>query len=76
MASAEESHGKGYAEVIVRHALEQGRQQSGIFRIVLHATAMGEPVYRRLGCETHTRFTCWLRMPAHSGATAERPDRH
>jgi ribosomal protein S18 acetylase RimI-like enzyme len=70
MATAEANRGKGYAEVIMRHALDQERQRSGITRTVLHATAAGEPVYRRLGYETHTRFTCWLKMPAPSGATA------
>jgi GNAT superfamily N-acetyltransferase len=69
MATAEAHRGKGYAEVIMRHALEHERQRSGVTRTVLHATAAGEPVYRRLGYETHTRFMCWLRMPAPSGAT-------
>ncbi|MCL4796611.1 MAG: GNAT family N-acetyltransferase [Bryobacteraceae bacterium] len=70
MATAEAHRGKGYAELIMRHALEQERVRSGITRTVLHATEMGEPVYRRLGYETHTVFTCWLKTPAPDGATA------
>lgn len=70
MATAEAHRGKGYAELIMRHALEQERLRSGITRTVLHATEMGEPVYRRLGYETYTVFTCWLKMPAPEGATA------
>lgn len=69
MATAEAHRGKGYAEAIMRHALEAERSSSGITRTVLHATEMGEPVYRRLGYETHTVFTCWLKMPAPEDAT-------
>ncbi len=62
MATAEDHRGKGYAEAIIRRALEAERRRTGITRTILHATAMGEPVYRRLGYRTHTVFTCWARM--------------
>jgi GNAT superfamily N-acetyltransferase len=63
MATAEAHRGKGYAEAIMRHGLEEEKRRSGVERTVLHATAMGEPVYRRLGYESHTVFTCWVKMP-------------
>lgn len=63
MATAERHRGKGYAEAIMRHGLEEEKRRSGVERTVLHATEMGEPVYRRLGYESHTVFTCWVKMP-------------
>lgn len=63
MATAEAHRGKGYAEAIMRHGLAEERRRSGVERTVLHATAMGEPVYRRLGYECQTVFTCWVKMP-------------
>ena len=40
---------KGYAEVIVRHALQAAHEATGLTRTVLHASDAGLPVYRRVG---------------------------
>jgi GNAT superfamily N-acetyltransferase len=40
---------RGYAEVVLRHALEESRREWGHERTVLHATTMGYPVYLRMG---------------------------
>jgi GNAT superfamily N-acetyltransferase len=69
MATAESHRGKGLAEAIMRRALADEEQRTGARRTVLHATEMGEPVYRRLGYQAHTAFTCWMGMPVQTGAT-------
>jgi GNAT superfamily N-acetyltransferase len=40
---------KGYAEAVVRHALQAAHEATGLTRTVLHATDAGFPVYHRLG---------------------------
>ena len=50
---------KGYAEAIMRHALEDARSRRGIERSVLQSTATGLPLYQRLGYETVTRFAVY-----------------
>lgn len=62
MATAEAHRGKGLAEALMRRALADEKQRTGATRTVLHATEMGEPVYRRLGYQAHTAFTCWAKM--------------
>ena len=37
--------GKGYAEAVMRHAIEQGQTGMGKRRIVLHPSDMGLPLY-------------------------------
>ena len=41
--------GKGYAEAVMREAIEQGQTGMGERRIVLHASDMGLPLYRSMG---------------------------
>ncbi len=40
---------KGYAEAIVRMALQRAHEATGLTRTILHATDAGHPVYRRVG---------------------------
>lgn len=40
---------KGYAEAVMRHALAESASALGITRTALDATAMGEPIYQRMG---------------------------
>lgn len=40
---------KGYAEAVVRHALQAAYEATGLRRTILHATDAGFPVYRRVG---------------------------
>jgi len=47
----------GFAETVMRHALEEARQKYGIERTILHATAAGLAIYQRMGYEPVTKFT-------------------
>ena len=49
VATLPEEHGKGYAEAVMRHAIEKGRARMGKRRLVLHASDMGQPLYRSMG---------------------------
>ena len=49
--------GKGYADTVVRHAIAQGRLTTGAASTTLHATPMGEPVYRAMGYALTAGFT-------------------
>ena len=49
VATLPEAHGKGYAEAVMRHAIEQGRRAMGFTRMTLHASDMGRPVYLAMG---------------------------
>ncbi|MEO3978037.1 GNAT family N-acetyltransferase [Streptomyces sp. CAU 1734] len=40
---------RGYGEAVTRRALHEGFRATGSTRAVLHATAAGAPVYRRIG---------------------------
>jgi len=55
----------GYAEAIIRHAVEEARRAWGIERTALHATPAGLPVYVRMGYRPVTRFHLYLYMPGH-----------
>lgn len=49
VATVPEARGKGYAEVITRHAIASTARESGLRRVILQSTAQGERLYRRLG---------------------------
>jgi GNAT superfamily N-acetyltransferase len=49
VATIPEARGNGYAESIVRHALRNAHQETGLTRTILHATDAGFPVYKRIG---------------------------
>jgi GNAT superfamily N-acetyltransferase len=40
---------KGYAEAVMRKAIELAQAESGLRRIILHATDMGQPLYQSMG---------------------------
>ncbi len=53
-------HGrKGYAEAVIRHALERAREETGLERTILQACAAALPLYRRMGYEIVTRFAVY-----------------
>ncbi len=49
VATMPENRGKGYAEVITRHAIAAAARESGLHRVILQSTALGERLYKRLG---------------------------
>jgi ribosomal protein S18 acetylase RimI-like enzyme len=49
VATLPEEHGRGYAEAVMRQAIEQGRAGMGKRRMVLHASDMGQPLYQSMG---------------------------
>jgi ribosomal protein S18 acetylase RimI-like enzyme len=40
---------RGYADTVMRHAIEAGRRHIGSDKITLHATEVGQPTYERMG---------------------------
>jgi GNAT superfamily N-acetyltransferase len=55
VATVPEAHGQGYAEAVMRHAIEQAGRAMGPARMTLHASDMGRPVYRAMGFEPGAR---------------------
>lgn len=51
-----EHRGRGIAEAIVRHAVEQATLDSGIVRTVLQSTSFGYDLYRRMGYRTASQI--------------------
>ena len=49
VATRAEARGKGYAEAVVRQALQAGHEATALTRTILHATDAGFPVYKRVG---------------------------
>ena len=49
VATRPEAQKKGYAEAVVRFALQSAHEATGLKRTILHATDAGHPVYRRIG---------------------------
>jgi GNAT superfamily N-acetyltransferase len=56
VATAPEVRRKGYADAIVRHALQTAHEATGIKRTVLHASDAGYPVYLRIGYHPTAKF--------------------
>jgi GNAT superfamily N-acetyltransferase len=56
VATAPEVRRKGYADAVVRHALQTAHAATGIKRTVLHATETGYPVYLRIGYHPTAKF--------------------
>ncbi len=52
---------KGYAEAIVRHAVGEARSRLGLRYSVLQSTAVGLPLYQRLGYEIVSHFAVYTR---------------
>ncbi len=55
VATMPDAHGNGYADAVMRHAIAQGQQGMGLSRVTLHATDMGQPVYRAMGFEAGSK---------------------
>jgi GNAT superfamily N-acetyltransferase len=51
---------RGYAEAVMRHALEVAAATYGETPTVLHATDAGRPVYARMGYETISTHTAFI----------------
>jgi GNAT superfamily N-acetyltransferase len=67
VATVPESHGKGYAEAVMRHAIEQASRAMGPVRMTLHASDMGRPVYRAMGFEAGARVMLLAPSDASAG---------
>ena len=61
VATLPEAHGRGYAEAVMRHAIEQARRalgltQGALTRMTLHASDMGRPIYHAMGFDVGSRI--------------------
>lgn len=52
--------GRGYAETVMRHALAEAREATGIQASVLQSTEQGLHLYTRMGYQPVTRFTVYM----------------
>ena len=59
VATRPDARKKGYAEAIVRHALQRAHKATGLTRTILHATEAGHPVYRRVGYHDTARILAY-----------------
>jgi GNAT superfamily N-acetyltransferase len=59
VATRPEAQRKGYADAVVRRALNAAHAATGIRRSSLQATEAGHPVYERLGYLDICRYTCF-----------------
>lgn len=59
VATAEDVRNKGYGSAVVRYSLQKAYEATGFIRSVLHATADGYPVYKRMGYEPVANFICY-----------------
>ena len=51
---------RGYAEAVMRHALDQASARFGVVPTMLHATEAGRPIYERMGYETIASHTAYI----------------
>lgn len=52
VATLPDAHGGGYAEAVMRRAIQYARDAAGPKRLWLHASDMGRPLYRSMGFAT------------------------
>ncbi|WP_213803982.1 GNAT family N-acetyltransferase [Granulicella sp. dw_53] len=71
VATLPEARRKGYADAVIRHALNAAYEATGIRRTVLHASNDGAPVYLRMGYRPIGNFMGYL--PAAEPETSENP---
>lgn len=64
VATAEAHRKQGYAEAVMRRALDAAARASGLSRTVLHASEAGFPLYKTMGYRAVTGFTGVGRPPA------------
>ncbi|WP_375759147.1 GNAT family N-acetyltransferase [Corallococcus exercitus] len=60
VATLAEHRRQGAAEIVLRRTLEEAKRAWGLERTVLHATAAGAPVYRRMGYRDVTSFCSYF----------------
>jgi GNAT superfamily N-acetyltransferase len=60
VATLPSHQGKGYAEAVMRRALDEARGAWGLVRTVLHATPAGNPVYTRMGYRPTSTFHVYV----------------
>lgn len=60
VATVPDQRRKGYAEAVMRHALEECRRATGLTRTTLHATEAGRPVYEKMGYRTAGHFLVFM----------------
>lgn len=53
------NHGRGLAETVMRHTIQQARQGLGLYRATLHATDMGRPLYQSMGFQSGGRILAY-----------------
>ena len=63
VATVPEAEGKGYAQAVVRHALQKAHEATGLTRTILHATQAGYPLYDGLRYRVSAHFTCYAPRP-------------
>ncbi|NOK09718.1 GNAT family N-acetyltransferase [Corallococcus exercitus] len=63
VATLAEHRRQGAAETVLRRTLEEAKRAWGLERTVLHATAAGAPVYRRMGYRDVTTFCSYFAPP-------------
>lgn len=59
VATAKAHRGKGFAELVIRNSLAEAKEATGLERTVLHATADGQAVYKRMGYHDVVKFPCY-----------------
>ncbi len=62
MATATDARRRGLAAEVLRALLGDARDR-GQRAVVLQATALGHPVYRKMGFRDLEAWTCWVRRP-------------
>ncbi|MFL5348420.1 MAG: GNAT family N-acetyltransferase [Hyalangium sp.] len=65
VATLEAYRKRGYAEAVMRQALQDARRVWGMERTVLHATDAGRPIYLRMGYRDVTRFAFYMPTDGH-----------
>ena len=56
VATMPDAQRKGYAETVMRHAIQQGQNAMGTKRTTLHASDLGRPVYQIMGYATGAKM--------------------
>ena len=56
VATLPEHQRKGYGDAVMRYALQYAADKTGLHKTALDASAMGEPVYARMGYKAHPDY--------------------
>ena len=66
VATPVKHRGKGYAEAVLRHSVNEAKKASGRSHFVLHASDAGYPIYKRMGYEPEVSMMIWA-LAHHEG---------